>query len=92
MTDKEYIKGLEYLAQSFANAYQVNFENFYWENFKTCDITNLDRRELTELEKTIIMTFATYQGRFRDEVKQIAKIKIEEPEYLNKVVERLLKQ
>lgn len=92
MTDKEYIQGLEYLVRSFANAYQVNFEKFYWEYFKTCDYTNPNRRELTELEKTIIMNFTTYQGRFRDKVKDISNLKIDQPENLNTVVERLLKQ
>lgn len=91
MSDQEYIKGLEYLVKSFANAYQVNFEKFYWENFKTCSITNPNRRELTELEKTIIMRFTTYQGSFRKKVKQIANLKIEQPENLTKTVEHLLK-
>ncbi len=36
MSDKEYINGLEYLVNSFAKSYQVNFDKFYWENFKTC--------------------------------------------------------
>ena len=92
MSDKEYIKGLEYLVNSFANVYQVNFEKFYWENFKTCDYTNPNRRDLTPLEHEIIMKFTTYQGRFRRKVKEIANLNIQQPEKMNDVLERLLKQ
>lgn len=92
MTDENYIKGLEFLVKSLAHCYQVNFERFYWENFKTCDYTNPERRELTELENTIIMKFTTYQGRFKDQVKQIANLKIDQPEGIDEVVKRLLKQ
>lgn len=91
MSDKEYIQGLEYLVISFANAYQVNFETFYWKNFETCSSINPKRRELTELEQKILMNFTTYQGRFRDRVKEISNLKIEQPESVNKTLERLLK-
>lgn len=91
MTDKEYIEGLEYLVNSFAKSYQVNFDKFYWKNFETCSSANPDRRELTELEKTILMRFTTYQGRFRKKVKEIASLEKTEPNQLSKVVERLLK-
>jgi len=90
LNEKDYIKGLEYLVSSFANAYQVNFDKFYWENFKTCSSVNPNRRELTELENQILMTFTTYQGSFRKKVKDIAELKPDKPDNLKSVVYRLL--
>jgi hypothetical protein len=91
MSDKDYIEGLEYLVSSFASAYQVNFEKFYWKNYEICDASSPDRRDLTEIEKDVLMRFTTYQGRFRDKVKAISKLEKEQPSELNKIIERLLK-
>lgn len=92
MTDKEYIKGLEYLVSSLAGAYQVNFDKFYWERFKVCSTANPNRRELTELEHEIIMSFAAYQGRFRNKVKLMSELKIKQPDSMNDVIKRLLNE
>lgn len=88
-TDSEYIKGLEFLVCSLAKTHQDNFEKFYWENFKICDYTNPEKRELTELEKTIIMKFTTFQGRTRKIIKNISKVEKQQPDNMGEVIKRL---
>ena len=90
MDDAEYIEGLEFLVSILADVYQKNFDKFYWKNFETCSITNPNRRDLTELEKEIIMTFTTFQGGTRSEVKKMSKIKITQPKNINKTIEKFL--
>lgn len=68
MTDKEYIKGLEYLVNSLANIYQFNFNEFKYND-----------------------NFTTYQGEFRDSIKQVSNIEIKQPEKLTETVGKYLK-
>ena len=79
MTDLEkYIQSLESLVCFYASCYEACRETYQTKHYKTCSISNPNRRELTESEINDLMNFPQIQGsRMIFSTTDLSKIKVE---------------
>lgn len=89
MKDEDYIKELEGLICFLAGCYEVNKITYFDQHLKTCSVSNPNRRELTDAEKSEYMRFPLIQGsRLQNIVYNLYETKKPMPKKLEETLKR----